>query len=66
MKIFKKFNRCLEKLLYDKKLYSFAPGVLAFLLFTERLPVIIEGPTSLNYYWVPLLVRADSKFGLLQ
>ena len=30
--------------------------------------MIIEGPTSLNYYWVPLLVRADvlANFGLLQ
>jgi hypothetical protein len=33
-------------------------GVLAFLLFTEKLPMIAYGPTSLNYYWVPLLVRA--------
>lgn len=32
-------------------------GVLAFLLFTERLHKIVEGPTSLNYYWVPFLVR---------
>uniref|UniRef100_F6ZK56 Choline transporter-like protein n=1 Tax=Equus caballus TaxID=9796 RepID=F6ZK56_HORSE len=30
-------------------------GILAFLLFTERIPMIVEGPTSLNYYWVPLL-----------
>ncbi|XP_062047544.1 choline transporter-like protein 5 isoform X5 [Lepus europaeus] len=30
-------------------------GVLAFLLFTERMPTLVEGPTSLNYYWVPLL-----------
>lgn len=35
----------------------FNVGVLAFLLFTERLQRIIEGPTTLNYYWVPLLVR---------
>ncbi|ELK06266.1 Choline transporter-like protein 5 [Pteropus alecto] len=30
-------------------------GILAFLLFTQRIPMILEGPTSLNYYWVPLL-----------
>uniref|UniRef100_A0A8C3YF87 Choline transporter-like protein n=1 Tax=Catagonus wagneri TaxID=51154 RepID=A0A8C3YF87_9CETA len=33
----------------------YSESVLAFLLFTERLPMITEGPTSLNYYWVPLL-----------
>lgn len=36
----------------------FIVGVLAFLLFTQRISIIIEGPTSLNYYWVPLLVSA--------
>ncbi|KAG5214887.1 hypothetical protein JEQ12_000463 [Ovis aries] len=46
-------------LILGKILVAGCIGVLAFLLFTERLPVIIEGPTSLNYYWVPLLVRAD-------
>ncbi|XP_061267544.1 choline transporter-like protein 5 isoform X1 [Bos javanicus] len=42
-------------LILGKILVAGCIGVLAFLLFTERLPVIIEGPTSLNYYWVPLL-----------
>lgn len=37
--------------------YLFNVGVLAFLFFTQRLPVIAQGPASLNYYWVPLLVR---------
>lgn len=36
---------------------SFYVGVLAFLLFTERLQIIVDGPTTLNYYWVPFLVR---------
>lgn len=59
----------MEKLLYKQKAIFlckciifmfclFNVGVLAFLLFTQRIPMIIEGPTSLNYYWVPLLVRA--------
>ncbi|XP_040843183.1 choline transporter-like protein 5 [Ochotona curzoniae] len=42
-------------LLLGKILVTGIIGVLAFLLFTERLPIIVEGPTSLNYYWVPLL-----------
>uniref|UniRef100_A0A8C6DHF3 Choline transporter-like protein n=1 Tax=Moschus moschiferus TaxID=68415 RepID=A0A8C6DHF3_MOSMO len=42
-------------LILGKILVAGCIGVLAFLLFTKRLPVIIEGPTSLNYYWVPLL-----------
>uniref|UniRef100_A0A8D0R782 Choline transporter-like protein n=1 Tax=Sus scrofa TaxID=9823 RepID=A0A8D0R782_PIG len=42
-------------LVLGKILVAGCIGVLAFLLFTERLPMIIEGPTSLNYYWVPLL-----------
>uniref|UniRef100_A0A0G2JX63 Choline transporter-like protein n=1 Tax=Rattus norvegicus TaxID=10116 RepID=A0A0G2JX63_RAT len=42
-------------LLLGKVLVSGIVGVLAFLLFTERLHEIVEGPTSLNYYWVPFL-----------
>ncbi|XP_032494692.1 choline transporter-like protein 5 isoform X2 [Phocoena sinus] len=42
-------------LILGKILVAGCIGVLAFLLFTERLPMIIAGPTSLNYYWVPLL-----------
>uniref|UniRef100_A0A8C6R8L2 Choline transporter-like protein n=1 Tax=Nannospalax galili TaxID=1026970 RepID=A0A8C6R8L2_NANGA len=42
-------------LFLGKILVSGFVGILAFLLFTERLQKIIEGPTSLNYYWVPLL-----------
>ncbi|XP_073935846.1 choline transporter-like protein 5 isoform X2 [Castor canadensis] len=42
-------------LLLGKILVSGFIGVLAFLLFTEKLPMIAYGPTSLNYYWVPLL-----------
>ncbi|XP_029801673.1 choline transporter-like protein 5 [Suricata suricatta] len=42
-------------LILGKILVAGCIGVLAFLLFTQRLPMIIEGPTSLNYYWVPLL-----------
>ncbi|XP_030884357.1 choline transporter-like protein 5 [Leptonychotes weddellii] len=42
-------------LILGKILVAGCIGVLAFLLFTHRLPTMIEGPTSLNYYWVPLL-----------
>ncbi|XP_008587894.1 PREDICTED: choline transporter-like protein 5 [Galeopterus variegatus] len=42
-------------LLLGKLLVAGSIGVLAFLLFTQRMPMISEGPTSLNYYWVPLL-----------
>ncbi|XP_034874147.1 choline transporter-like protein 5 isoform X5 [Mirounga leonina] len=42
-------------LILGKILVAGCIGVLAFLLFTQRLPTMIEGPTSLNYYWVPLL-----------
>nr|XP_012421468.1 PREDICTED: choline transporter-like protein 5 [Odobenus rosmarus divergens] len=42
-------------LILGKILVAGCIGVLAFLLFTHRLPMMIEGPTSLNYYWVPLL-----------
>ncbi|GAB1288257.1 Choline transporter-like protein 5 [Apodemus speciosus] len=42
-------------LLLGKVLVSGIVGVLAFLLFTERLQLIVEGPTTLNYYWVPFL-----------
>ncbi|XP_040607502.1 choline transporter-like protein 5 isoform X3 [Mesocricetus auratus] len=42
-------------LLLGKILVSGIVGVLAFLLFTERLQEIVEGPTTLNYYWVPFL-----------
>ncbi|XP_010603447.1 choline transporter-like protein 5 isoform X3 [Fukomys damarensis] len=42
-------------LLLGKILVSGFIGILAFLLFTEKMPVIFGGPISLNYYWVPLL-----------
>nr|XP_034356740.1 choline transporter-like protein 5 [Arvicanthis niloticus] len=42
-------------LLLGKVLVSGIVGVLAFLLFTERLQLIVEGPTTLNYYWVPFV-----------
>ncbi|XP_055470286.1 choline transporter-like protein 5 [Psammomys obesus] len=42
-------------LLLGKVLVSGIVGILAFLLFTERLQQIVEGPTTLNYYWVPFL-----------
>ncbi|XP_014643844.1 PREDICTED: choline transporter-like protein 5 [Ceratotherium simum simum] len=42
-------------LILGKILVSGSIGILAFLLFTQRIPMILEGPTSLNYYWVPLL-----------
>lgn len=42
-------------LLLGKILVSGIVGILAFLLFTERLERIVEGPTTLNYYWVPFL-----------
>ncbi|KAM5270629.1 choline transporter-like protein 5 isoform 8-T9 [Hipposideros larvatus] len=42
-------------LILGKILVTGSIGVLAFLLFTERLPMLLKGPTSLNYYWVPFL-----------
>nr|KAF6508113.1 solute carrier family 44 member 5 [Rousettus aegyptiacus] len=42
-------------LILGKILVAGCIGILAFLLFTQRIPMILEGPTSLNYYWVPLL-----------
>ncbi|XP_063114265.1 choline transporter-like protein 5 isoform X2 [Cavia porcellus] len=42
-------------LLLGKLLVTSFIGLLAFLLFTEKTPAILGGPTSLNYYWVPLL-----------
>ncbi|CAO2600493.1 Choline transporter-like protein 5 [Lemmus lemmus] len=42
-------------LLLGKILVSGIVGILAFLLFTEKLQRIVEGPTTLNYYWVPFL-----------
>nr|XP_048309493.1 choline transporter-like protein 5 isoform X2 [Myodes glareolus] len=42
-------------LLLGKILVSGIVGILAFLLFTDRLQRIVEGPTTLNYYWVPFL-----------
>ncbi|XP_023574107.1 choline transporter-like protein 5 isoform X2 [Octodon degus] len=42
-------------LILGKILISALIGILAFLLFTEKMPVNFGGPTSLNYYWVPLL-----------
>ncbi|XP_045148111.1 choline transporter-like protein 5 [Echinops telfairi] len=42
-------------LILGKILVTGSIGVLAFLFFTQRVPVIIKGPTSLNYYWAPLL-----------
>ncbi|XP_054546870.1 choline transporter-like protein 5 isoform X2 [Talpa occidentalis] len=42
-------------LLLGKILVAGCIGILAFFLFTQRIPMIVEGPTTLNYYWVPLL-----------
>ncbi|KAF6111482.1 solute carrier family 44 member 5 [Phyllostomus discolor] len=42
-------------LVLGKLLVAGCIGVLAFLLFTQRISIIIQGPTSLNYYWIPLL-----------
>ncbi|XP_036899749.1 choline transporter-like protein 5 [Sturnira hondurensis] len=42
-------------LVLGKLLVAGCIGVLAFLLFTQRISIIIEGPTSLNYHWIPLL-----------
>ncbi|XP_054422835.1 choline transporter-like protein 5 [Pteronotus mesoamericanus] len=42
-------------LVLGKLLVAGCIGVLAFLLFTQKISIIKEGPTSLNYYWVPLL-----------
>ncbi|XP_016072286.1 PREDICTED: choline transporter-like protein 5 isoform X2 [Miniopterus natalensis] len=42
-------------LVLGKILVSGCIGVLGFLLFTQRISIFIEGSTSLNYYWVPLL-----------
>uniref|UniRef100_A0A2K6EZ81 Choline transporter-like protein n=1 Tax=Propithecus coquereli TaxID=379532 RepID=A0A2K6EZ81_PROCO len=42
-------------LFLGKILVSGSMGILAFLFFTQRMPMIAAGPTSLNYYWVPLL-----------
>ncbi|KAB0401588.1 hypothetical protein E2I00_008812, partial [Balaenoptera physalus] len=49
-------------LILGKILVAGCIGVLAFLLFTERLPMITEGPTSLNYYWVPLMEKPSTKY----
>ena len=35
-------------------------GVLAFFFFTQRIPVFAQEAPTLNYYWVPLLVRQPS------
>lgn len=32
-------------------------GVLAFFFFTQRIPAFAQEVPTLNYYWVPLLVR---------
>ncbi|XP_049628115.1 LOW QUALITY PROTEIN: choline transporter-like protein 5 [Suncus etruscus] len=42
-------------LLLGKLLVTACVGTLAFLFFTQRIPRILEGPTSLNFYWVPLM-----------
>ncbi|XP_037682830.1 choline transporter-like protein 5 isoform X3 [Choloepus didactylus] len=42
-------------LFLGKILIAGSIGVLAFLVFTQKISMIIEGPTTLNYYWVPLL-----------
>ncbi|XP_053448494.1 choline transporter-like protein 5 isoform X2 [Nycticebus coucang] len=42
-------------LFLGKILVAGSIGVLGFLFFTQRMPMIVEGPRSLNYYWVPLL-----------
>uniref|UniRef100_A0A8C8HAK0 Choline transporter-like protein n=1 Tax=Oncorhynchus tshawytscha TaxID=74940 RepID=A0A8C8HAK0_ONCTS len=44
-------------LFLGKVLISGSVGVLAFFFFTRKIPVIQEEVPSLNYYWVPLLVR---------
>ncbi|XP_054996377.1 choline transporter-like protein 5 isoform X2 [Sorex araneus] len=49
-------------LLLGKLLVTGCVGVLAFLLFTQKLSVIIEGPTSLNYYWVPLMTTVIGSY----
>ncbi|KAM9848797.1 choline transporter-like protein 5-B [Aulostomus maculatus] len=42
-------------LFLGKLLISGSVGVLAFFLFTRKIPVIQEEVPSLNYYWVPLV-----------
>uniref|UniRef100_A0A7N8Y341 Choline transporter-like protein n=1 Tax=Mastacembelus armatus TaxID=205130 RepID=A0A7N8Y341_9TELE len=43
-------------LFLGKLLISGSVGVLAFMFFTKKIPVIQEEVPSLNYYWVPLTV----------
>lgn len=45
-----------SSLLFNKSLPC-SPGVLAFFFFTRKIPVIQEEVPSLNYFWVPPLVR---------
>ncbi|XP_058159337.1 choline transporter-like protein 5 isoform X3 [Dasypus novemcinctus] len=42
-------------LFLGKILVAGSIGILAFLFFTQKVPMIVKGPTTLNYYWVPLL-----------
>uniref|UniRef100_A0AAY4BYT5 Choline transporter-like protein n=1 Tax=Denticeps clupeoides TaxID=299321 RepID=A0AAY4BYT5_9TELE len=42
-------------LFLGKLLISGSMGVLAFFVFTHKIPVIQEEVPSLNYYWLPLL-----------
>uniref|UniRef100_A0A7N8YG28 Choline transporter-like protein n=1 Tax=Mastacembelus armatus TaxID=205130 RepID=A0A7N8YG28_9TELE len=42
-------------LFLGKLLISGSVGVLAFMFFTKKIPVIQEEVPSLNYYWVPLV-----------
>ncbi|KAM9685454.1 choline transporter-like protein 5 [Trichechus inunguis] len=49
-------------LLLGKILVAGSIGILAFLLFTQRIPMILTGPTSLNYYWVPMLTVIFGSF----
>uniref|UniRef100_A0A6Q2XE68 Choline transporter-like protein n=1 Tax=Esox lucius TaxID=8010 RepID=A0A6Q2XE68_ESOLU len=42
-------------LFLGKVLISGSVGVLAFFVFTRKIPVIQEEVPSLNYYWLPLL-----------
>ncbi|KAM6217071.1 choline transporter-like protein 5 [Rhynchocyon petersi] len=44
-------------LILGKILVSGSVGVMAFLIFTQRIPDILKGPTTLNYYWAPMLIK---------
>ncbi|XP_006888676.1 PREDICTED: choline transporter-like protein 5 [Elephantulus edwardii] len=42
-------------LILGKILVAGSIGVMSFLIFTQKSSTILKGPTSLNYYWAPLL-----------